>query len=151
MDNGAEQRDAPTTNPTEDASSAVQNGAEEHLEDRKAPEGKDNDSYTENELVECKNGQTISTDVNGKVTVVHVVVTINGNGTLADLKKQRMQIRNSSGSTSDVNSLQSPISTISDGEIAANQPLSSSDLARFTGETEDVVEYQKPKRCCVVQ
>lgn len=119
------------------------------LEDRKAPEGKDNDSYIENELVECKNGQTITTDVNGKVTVVHVVVTINGNGTLADLKKQRSQIRNSSN---DVSSFTSPVSSTisSDGEIVVTQP-SNTDLIRFTGATDDVVEYSKPKRCCVIQ
>lgn len=118
------------------------------LEDRKAPEGKDNDSYTETEIVDCKNGQTITTDVNGKVTVVHVVVTINGNGTLADLKRQRMQIRNS---TSDVNSLTSPVSTISDGEIVTSTQPSNTDLIKFTGETDDAVEYSKPKRCCVIQ
>lgn len=144
MDNNLETnaQNGTTNEPTQEII-----GMEDKLEGRKAPEGKDNDSYNEKELVECKNGQTITTDVNGKVTVVHVVVTINGNGTLADLKKQRMQIRNSS---SDVNSLASPVSSISgDGDVISTQP--STDIARFTGETEDVVEYSKSKRCCVIQ
>ncbi|XP_060535157.1 protein phosphatase 1 regulatory subunit 16A [Cylas formicarius] len=71
---------------------------------RRDPEGKDNDSMLENHVMETKE-KTYTTDVNGKVTV-HVVVTINGNGTLADLKKQRMQIRNS---TNDVNNLGTPL------------------------------------------
>lgn len=115
------------------------------LEDRKAPEGKDNDSYNGKELVDYNQGQTY-TDVNGKVTVVHVVVTINGNGTLADLKKQRMQIRNSS---SDVNSLASPVSSLPDSENISVQPPT--DIIRFTGETDEVVGYSKSKRCCVIQ
>lgn len=121
----------------------------QNLEDRKAPEGKDNDSFAEKQLVEYKNGQQeiLTTDVNGKVTVVHVVVTINGNGTLADLKKQRMQIRNS---TSDVNSLSSPVSTISDTEVVNNQP-NNMDIIRFTGETDEIVGYPKRKRCCIIQ
>lgn len=119
----------------------------EVLEGRRAPEGKDNDSLENRELVETKNETTYTTDVNGKVTVVHVVVTINGNGTLADLKKQRMQIRNS---TSDVNSLTSPVSGLPDSDSVPTTPTSN-DIVRFTGDTDEIVGYAKSKRCCVIQ
>ncbi|EFA08079.1 protein phosphatase 1 regulatory subunit 16A [Tribolium castaneum] len=114
------------------------------IENRKAPEGKDNDSMLENHVMDTKEN-SYTTDVNGKVTV-HVVVTINGNGTLADLKKQRMQIRNNS---SDVNSITSPMGSITDE--TSPSPVTA-DIVRFTGETaEENVGYAKSKRCCVVQ
>lgn len=116
------------------------------LESRKAPEGKDNDSLENMEVIDTKNETTYTTDVNGKVTVVHVVVTINGNGTLADLKKQRMQIRNSS---SDVNSLTSPVSGLPDCESIPT--TTSNDILRFTGDTDEIVGYSKSKRCCIIQ
>ncbi|KAL3275790.1 hypothetical protein HHI36_020534 [Cryptolaemus montrouzieri] len=114
------------------------------IEDRRAPEGKDSDSLMESPLSESKEN-SYTTDVNGKVTV-HVVVTINGNGTLAELKKQRMQIRNNSG---DVSTLSSPVNSIQDNESCLSP---SSDVARFTGETtQENVGYTKSKRCCIIQ
>lgn len=118
----------------------------ELLESRRAPEGKDNDSVDNNEIVETKNETTYTTDVNGKVTVVHVVVTINGNGTLSDLKKQRSQIRNS---TSDVNSLTSPVNALPDSDLIPTP--TSNDIVRFTGDTDEIVGYSKSKRCCIIQ
>lgn len=116
------------------------------VEDRRAPEGKDNDSLSSRELIEQGTKEnTYSTDVNGKVTV-HVVVTINGNGTLADLKKQRMQIRNSS---SDGSSITSPITTFPDGDNASIS--NNNDIVRFTGETDEVADYSKTKGCCSIQ
>lgn len=113
------------------------------IEDRRAPEGKDHDSDIENQSGDSSE-KTYTTDVNGKVTV-HVVVTINGNGTLADLKKQRMQIRNSSN---DVNSISSPIGSISENDSNISPAV---DIARFTGHTtEENIEYSKPKRCCII-
>lgn len=117
------------------------------LEDRRAPEGKDNDSMADHELIDGSKEKAYTTDVNGKVTV-HVVVTINGNGTLADLKKQRMQIRNSS---SDVSSLTSPVNSIPDGEVIVPSTANTADIVRFTGETEEAVDYSKSKGCCSVQ
>ncbi|CAH1155635.1 unnamed protein product [Phaedon cochleariae] len=112
-------------------------------EDRKAPEGKDDESVQEEIGDTTEN--TYTTDVNGKVTV-HVVVTINGNGTLADLKKQRMQIRNSSN---DINSLSSPIGSIMENDSNSSP---STDIVKFTGYTmEENIEYSKPKRCCIIQ
>lgn len=112
--------------------------------ERRTPEGKDSDSLLESPLSE-PNENSYTTDVNGKVTV-HVVVTINGNGTLADLKKQRMQIRNNSG---DVSNLSSPVNSIPDNDSAIG---SATDVVRFTGETtQENVGYSKSKRCCVIQ
>lgn len=86
-----------------------------------------------------------STDINGKVTV-HVVVTINGNGTLADLKKQRMHIRNN---TLDLNATNSQQGT---GISEDNFNDITTDIARFSGDTtEENLEYLKPKRCCIIQ
>lgn len=127
------------------------------LENRRPPEGKDNSDsgstapIVGNEVVECKNEELYSTDVNNKVTVVHVVVTINGNGTLADLKKQRMQIRNNSAA--DVTSLNSPSQPGGDGDsIATTTTPASNDFLKFTGDTEDVVGYHRsPFGCCTIQ
>lgn len=134
------------TNKENNAISPVINesNAIQITEDRRAPEGKDDDSVFDNQLMDS-NEKTYTTDVNGKVTV-HVVVTINGNGTLADLKKQRMQIRNSSN---DVNSIASPVGSITETE---SNVAPSTDIVRFTGNTtEENIEYSKPKRCCVIQ
>jgi protein phosphatase 1 regulatory subunit 16A len=75
---------------------------------------------------------------NGNINI-HVSVTINA-GTLADLKKQRSQIRNNSpdGMTTSL----SPISSVTSSPMPSVQ--------RFTGDTDDVVGDPKPKRCCVI-
>lgn len=144
--------------------SLIQQQHREGIENRRAPEGKDNELELHgngNNGVVVKysppgsggrgdglvgSGQT-SPDVNGKVTVVHVVVTINGNGTLADLKKQRAQIRSNNG---DVSGLNSPIASITD--VSNNSMvLPNSEILRFTGDTmDDNMTYSKPKRCCTI-
>ncbi|VEN50741.1 unnamed protein product [Callosobruchus maculatus] len=134
---------SPTISPNRPSDIAIPSdlNAVQIIEDRRAPEGKDHDSDLDSHSQE----KTYTTDVNGKVTV-HVVVTINGNGTLADLKKQRMQIRNSSN---DVNSITPPIGSISENDSTLSP---STDIVRFTGNmTEENYEYSKPKRCCIVQ
>lgn len=122
--------------------------------DRRDPEGRDNDSTLDNSILEIDSKEkTYTTDVNGKVTV-HVVVTINGNGTLADLKKQRMQIRNSTNDVSFGNdvSLSSPVGSIDETESSIIPNANSSDIIRFTGDTtQENIEYTKSKRCCVIQ
>lgn len=116
----------------------------EVIEGRRAPDGKDNDSIVENQLVDTKE-KTYTTDVNGKVTV-HVVVTINGNGTLADLKNQRKQIRDSNN---DLNSFTPPAGSVLETESNSSP---TADIIRFTGTTTDEnIEYSKPKRCCIIQ
>ncbi|CAG9769283.1 unnamed protein product [Ceutorhynchus assimilis] len=123
--------------------------------DRRDPEGRDNESMLDNNSILDSKGKSYTTDVNGKVTV-HVVVTINGNGTLADLKKQRMQIRNSSNDVSFSNdiSLTSPVGSVdldeNDSIISPNG--NPTDVIRFTGDTTlENVDYGKSKRCCVIQ
>jgi len=152
--------------------------------ERRAPEGRDEQdlSLTNSvEEIEMRNSTgsgningnaektTFTTDVNGKVTVVHVVVTINGNGTLADLKKQRMQIRNNSSNDVSQYSPVSPISTISGGEISGSGFTSSitagvsggidegnvlmspnSEVLKFS--TTEVVgaPAEKNRKCCVI-
>lgn len=115
-----------------------------NTENRKAPEGKDNDSLIESS--ESKDGQkesTYTTDANGKINVT-VFVTING--TLADLKKQRAQIRNSS---TELNSITTPISSLPESDSGlSTSPLS---VHRFSGNTGDVVGDTRSKRCCVIQ
>jgi protein phosphatase 1 regulatory subunit 16A len=75
---------------------------------------------------------------NGNINI-HVSVTINA-GTLADLKKQRSQIRNNSpdGMTTGL----SPVSSVTSSPMPSVQ--------RFTGDTDDVVGDPRPKRCCII-
>ncbi|KAK9736227.1 Ankyrin repeats (3 copies) [Popillia japonica] len=103
------------------------------VENRKPPEGKDNSDGS--------NGDLVGTEV--------IEFTINGNGTLADLKKQRMQIRNSS--SADVSNLNSPASTI-ETESITSPP--NTDFLKLAGDTDDVVGYnmnRSPFGCCTIQ
>jgi hypothetical protein len=75
---------------------------------------------------------------NGNINIL-VSVTINA-GTLADLKKQRSQIRNSSPDGM-VTGL-SPVSSVTSSPMPSVQ--------RFTGDTDDVVGDPRPKRCCII-
>lgn len=133
-----------TDSENNEQNSSTITASNEVIEDRRAPDGKDNDSVLDNQLMDTKE-KTYTTDVNGKVTV-HVVVTINGNGTLADLKNQRKQIRDSSN---DLNSFASPGGSILETESNSSP---TTDIIRFTGTTTDEnIEYSKPKRCCIIQ
>ncbi|XP_050306434.1 protein phosphatase 1 regulatory inhibitor subunit 16B [Anthonomus grandis grandis] len=119
--------------------------------DRRDPEGRDNES-TLDSVLDSKE-KTYTTDVNGKVTV-HVVVTINGNGTLADLKKQRMQIRNSTNDVSFVgnDSIVSPVCSLDEGDSNMSPIPNTTDIIKFTGDTtQENVEYAKAKKCCIIQ
>ncbi|XP_044735062.1 protein phosphatase 1 regulatory subunit 16A [Chrysoperla carnea] len=132
--------------------------------DRDAPDGKANDSLSNDggDVTDLPTETSYTTDNNGKINVT-VTVTINA-GTLADLKKQRAQIRNSSP---DINSLpMSPtLSSNAPSEIlvtAVNNnnddnihisPVSSnnSSVQKFCGNTGEVVGDVKSKRCCIIQ
>ncbi|KAJ4448880.1 hypothetical protein ANN_00271 [Periplaneta americana] len=110
--------------------------------ERRAPEGQDNiiDEEFHNDSKAAALGLPTSyvTGGNGNINI-HVSVTINA-GTLADLKKQRSQIRNNSpdGMAAGL----SPISSVTSSPTPVVQ--------RFTGDTDDVVGDPRPKRCCVV-
>ncbi|GJQ79020.1 hypothetical protein Trydic_g181 [Trypoxylus dichotomus] len=106
-------------------------------ENRRPPEGKDNND---------NNGDLLGGGTGGDI----VEFTINGNGTLADLKKQRMQIRNNS--SADVSSLNSPTSTVTETADSVGSPPSSADLLKLAGDTDDVVGYTRsPFGCCSIQ
>ncbi|XP_034831044.1 protein phosphatase 1 regulatory subunit 16A isoform X1 [Maniola hyperantus] len=139
---------------------------------RKAPEGQDNEGYkTEDaidgrkELVVNSNPiaiaeggtATYTTDNNGKINV-HVTVMINA-GTLADLKKQRAQIRtNGSPVENSLNSTTNPsLNSIPEGkpdtQIQISPPTLTPGTAivpRFSGNTSEVVGDTKSRRCCII-
>lgn len=64
-------------------------------------------------------------------------------GTLADLKKQRAQIRNSSPTASILIASES-----FNGNLPSSLPQN--DVPRFTGNTSEVVGDARSWRCCVV-
>ncbi|KAJ8716007.1 hypothetical protein PYW08_013292 [Mythimna loreyi] len=140
---------------------------------RKAPEGQDNDLIksedaldgrkevivSPNQIAIAEGGTaTYTTDNNGKINV-HVTVMINA-GTLADLKKQRSQIRTngspveSSLASTNNHSLNS-LSEASKADMPVQlNPLSLSPSAagvpRFAGNTSDVVGDSRSRRCCII-
>ncbi|KPI97270.1 Protein phosphatase 1 regulatory inhibitor subunit 16B [Papilio xuthus] len=135
---------------------------------RKAPEGQDNEAYKTEDAIDGRkditsnqiaitDGSTASytTDNNGKINV-HVTVMINA-GTLADLKKQRAQIRtngspveNSLNSTTNhsMNSLPEGV-TKQEGSSQVVQSASIT-VPRFSGHTSEVVGDTKSHRCCII-
>ncbi|XP_063235867.1 protein phosphatase 1 regulatory subunit 16A [Bacillus rossius redtenbacheri] len=115
--------------------------------ERREPEGKDDDSQEEFQPGDLKSkalGLPTSyvTGGNGNINI-HVSVTINA-GTLADLKKQRAQSRNSS--PDGVASL-SPLPSVSGSDLPGSPPAA---VRRFRGDTEDAMSEARNKRCCVV-
>nr|CAD7427177.1 unnamed protein product [Timema monikensis] len=118
--------------------------------ERREPEGKDNDAYdselrTDNykdSLLDLPTNTSYVSEGNGNINI-HVSVTINA-GTLADLKKQRAQNRNSSP---DVTANFSPLSSVASSEIQGS-PVPA--VRRFRGNTEDMMVEATNKRCCVV-
>ncbi|CAH0398832.1 unnamed protein product [Chilo suppressalis] len=140
---------------------------------RKAPEGQDNDAFKSedsldgrkelvvnpNQIAIAEAGTaTYTTDNNGKINV-HVTVMINA-GTLADLKKQRAQIRtngspveNSLNSTNNHSTNSIPEMTKQEQPVHLN-PLSlspsSGTVPRFTGNTSEVVGDTRSHRCCII-
>ncbi|GBP40084.1 hypothetical protein EVAR_33658_1 [Eumeta japonica] len=138
---------------------------------RKAPEGQDNEAFKPDDTVDGRKdvivgprladgSATYTTDNNGKINV-HVTVMINA-GTLADLKKQRAQIRTNgspiettaaSTGHSNSHSLASIPDATKDTPAQLN-PLSlspsSGTIPRFSGHTSEVVGDTRSNRCCVI-
>lgn len=115
---------------------------------RREPEGKDcsvielEESKTTPPL-ELPTEASYTTEGNGKINI-HVSVTINA-GTLAELKKQRAQNRNSSP---DISVLQTQSSVCSS---TAGSEVDSPGVKRFAGNTGDnVIGDARVRRCCVV-
>ncbi|XP_045495723.1 protein phosphatase 1 regulatory subunit 16A isoform X1 [Colias croceus] len=132
---------------------------------RKAPEGQDNEAFKNEDQLDGRkevvipnqiaiadgSTATYTTDNNGKINV-HVTVMINA-GTLADLKKQRAQIRtNGSPIESCMNSNNHSLSSIPESKQEHNSVLTPSTGAvpRFSGHTSDVVGDTKSHRCCII-
>ncbi|VVD03236.1 unnamed protein product [Leptidea sinapis] len=127
---------------------------------RKAPEGQDNEAFKNEDTLDGRkelviapsqiiadgSTATYTTDNNGKINV-HVTVMINA-GTLADLKKQRAQIRtNGSPPETVCNTNSHSLSSIPEGK---ERPAVSNMVPRFSGNTSDVVGDTKSRRCCVI-
>lgn len=92
-------------------------------------------------VVPAETSYVTSESTNGKINI-NVTVTIN---TLADLKKQRAQIRSCS---SEVNGIGvSPRSSVTGSDAAV---VDSSGVQRFTGATGDVVPDIRTRRCCII-
>ncbi|XP_045520219.1 protein phosphatase 1 regulatory subunit 16A isoform X1 [Pieris brassicae] len=129
---------------------------------RKAPEGQDNDGFKGEDALDGRKDlipnqiaiadgstATYTTDNNGKINV-HVTVMINA-GTLADLKKQRAQIRtNGSPVESNVTSNNHSLNSISEKQENLILSPSSVTVPRFSGHTSDVVGDTKSHRCCII-
>ncbi|XP_076668308.1 myosin phosphatase targeting subunit 75D isoform X1 [Andrena cerasifolii] len=122
---------------------------------RKAPEGKDNESFLHEDVDKesvtgsdpsVGNQQPIYTpdrDTNGKINIHVSVVFVKS---LSDLKKQRAQNRHISTGSIDANGNGIPVSPISNSELNAG-----GDFQRFTGNTSDIVgDNHSEKRCCIV-
>jgi len=110
---------------------------------RRDPDGRDSEllvSQLETPLVEVPAETSYTTESNGKINI-HVSVTINA-GTLAELKKQRAQNRNSSP---DISSVLSGRTSANDSDIDALA------VKRFSGDTsENIIDDSKAKRCCSI-
>ncbi|XP_053992410.1 protein phosphatase 1 regulatory subunit 16A-like isoform X1 [Hylaeus volcanicus] len=122
---------------------------------RKAPEGKDNESFLHEDVDKesvtgsdspVGNQQPIYTpdrDTNGKINIHVSVVFVKS---LSDLKKQRAQNRHISTGSIDANGNGIPVSSIANSEFNAG-----GDFQRFTGNTSDIVgDNHSEKSCCIV-
>ncbi|XP_018320574.1 protein phosphatase 1 regulatory inhibitor subunit 16B isoform X2 [Agrilus planipennis] len=122
--------DGTNTNPSEgDGTEELSNNTTALApSDRRAPEGKDNDSLLASETYGDgdKNESAYTTDVN-------------------DLKKQRMEIRKKN----DVNSLTASDTNSVIPEVNLVPTPSTADLTKFTGGTDEIVEHNR--RCCAIQ
>lgn len=126
------------------------NGVLDLVSVRKAPEGKDDsDNHsatfsndTKNSALEIPAETSYVSEGNGKINI-NVTVTINA-GTLADLKKQRSQIRNNSP---DGSIFSHPPSVGTESDPVASPPPT---VHRFSGNTADVVGDPRTRRCCVI-
>jgi hypothetical protein len=101
------------------------------------------------DVVDVPTEASYSTESNGKINI-HVSVTINA-GTLAELKKQRAQNRNSSPVDSGGQRSNSIISAGSDHHQPSNHQTNNHLIKRFSGDTsENVVGDSKARRCCII-
>ncbi|XP_068618815.1 protein phosphatase 1 regulatory subunit 16A isoform X2 [Battus philenor] len=127
---------------------------------RKAPEGQDNEAFKTEDAIDGRKEMIVSPSQIALTDGGTATYTTDNNGTLADLKKQRAQIRtngspveNSLSSTNN-HSLNSLSEEVTKQEIQGqiNQPIQSPNatVPRFSGHTSDVVGDTKSHRCCII-
>lgn len=127
---------------------------------RKAPEGQDNEIIKSEDALDGRkevivNPNQIAITEGGTTTY-----TTDNNGTLADLKKQRSQIRTNgspveSSLTSTNNHSMNSLSEVSKQDMPVQlNPLiispSSGTVPRFSGNTSEVVGDTRSRRCCII-
>ncbi|KAL0871789.1 hypothetical protein ABMA27_004281 [Loxostege sticticalis] len=126
---------------------------------RKAPEGQDNDAFKSEDSLDGRKEVVVSPNQIAITEGGTATYTTDNNGTLADLKKQRAQIRtngspveNSLNSTNN-HSINSIPEVTKDMPVQLN-PLtlspSSGAVPRFSGNTSDVVGDTRSHRCCII-
>ncbi|XP_048487563.1 protein phosphatase 1 regulatory subunit 16A isoform X2 [Plutella xylostella] len=126
---------------------------------RKAPEGQDNEAYAIEE-VDGRKELVVSPNQMALTDGGTATYTTDNNGTLADLKKQRSQIRTngspveSSVTSTNGNSINSIPENLPEAMPVQQNPLtlspSSGTVPRFSGHTSDVVGDTRSRRCCIV-
>ncbi|CAB3380308.1 Hypothetical predicted protein [Cloeon dipterum] len=145
-------RDTPIT-PQSDLPMAFENGVEpartEMAAVRRAPEGMDSEANENENPIAL--GANCKTDDDSKKINIHVSVTINA-GTLADLKKQRAQIRSSSADMSLSSADTHPPSSLSSlsmtrlDEVIGEKPFN-----RFSGDTSEAIcDVSRTSRRCSI-
>ncbi|KAK6630921.1 hypothetical protein RUM44_003093 [Polyplax serrata] len=120
---------------------------------RREPEGKDYDPGNDasedyvNEkssvVVPAETSYVTSESANGKINI-NVTVTIN---TLADLKKQRAQIRSCGSEANGLSARPSPRPSVTGSDAAS---MDNGAVKKFAGTTGDVVPDVRTRRCCVL-
>ncbi|XP_049874199.1 protein phosphatase 1 regulatory subunit 16A isoform X2 [Pectinophora gossypiella] len=127
---------------------------------RKAPEGQDNDAFKSEDSIDGRKDLIVNPNQIALTEAGTATYTTDNNGTLADLKKQRAQIRtngspieNSLSSTNNHSLNSIPEVAKQDMPVQLN-PLtlspSSGMVPRFSGNTSDVVGDTRSHRCCII-
>ncbi|CAB3220117.1 unnamed protein product [Arctia plantaginis] len=127
---------------------------------RKAPEGQDNDVIKNEDALDGRNEVIVNPNQIAITEGGTATYTTDNNGTLADLKKQRAQIRTNgspveSSLTSTNNHSLNSLSEVSKQDMPVQlNPLTLSPSAgtvpRFSGNTSDVVSDSRSHRCCII-
>ncbi|XP_072947191.1 protein phosphatase 1 regulatory subunit 16A isoform X2 [Epargyreus clarus] len=118
---------------------------------RKAPEGQDNETLKTEDAIDGRKDVIVSPNQIALTEAGTATYSTDNNGTLADLKKQRAQIRtNGSPVENSLNSTNNhSLSSLPEG-MKQDVPVSTPAVPRFSGHTSDVVGDTKSHRCCVV-
>ncbi|XP_011299917.1 protein phosphatase 1 regulatory subunit 16A isoform X2 [Fopius arisanus] len=153
---GPTSTDPPTSNSTNTQEAKADEPDSTALTVRRGPEGKDNDSFVNEDVdKDTVTGPdspvgsqqpiyTAESDANGKINIHVSVVFVKS---LSDLKKQRAQSRHTTPTIVDANGngVPVPVSSKADSELTVD------DFHRFSGNTSDIIgDNQNEQRCCVL-